>query len=114
MTGAFYINLSTAEFKFRSLPTFSKITFMSIQSLFNKIEHILYSDWNPMGGPGIPKNEYESYVPVIMKLKKEGASAETIAQTLHQIESEKMGKKGSLEHCRKVANKIMDLPEFFA
>ena len=65
---------------------------MSIQSLFSKIEHILYSDWNPMGDPGIPKNEYESYVPLIMKLKKEGASAETIAHTfLHQIESEKDG-----------------------
>jgi len=87
---------------------------MSIQSLFNKIEHILYSDWNPTGDPGVAKNEYESYVPVIMKLKKEGASAETIARTLHLIESEKMGMKGSLEHCRKVAHKIMDLPEFFA
>jgi hypothetical protein len=87
---------------------------MPDQSLFNKISHILFTDWNPIGYADIPKNEYESYVPQIIELKKTGASSETIAQTLHQIECNKMGMKGSLEHCRKVAAKIKDLPEFFA
>lgn len=34
---------------------------------------------------------------------------ETIAQTLHEIEIATIGVVGNIEHCRQVANKIINL-----
>ena len=87
---------------------------MNKNSVYLKIANILHNDWNPMGSHDLPANEYENYVPEILELKKSGASAEKIADTLHNIETKNMGFTGSLKHCRLAAEKIMDLPDFFA
>ena len=83
-------------------------------SVYHKIANILHNDWNPMGNHNLPANEYENYVPEILELKTSGASAEKIADTLHDIETKNMGFPGSMKHCKQAAEKIMDLPDFFA
>lgn len=82
--------------------------------IYHKIGEILRNDWNPMGMSDLPRNEFEAYVPRMLELKESGASMETIAHTLNKIETDKMGFSGSIERCRRVAAKIMDLPDFFA
>jgi hypothetical protein len=83
-------------------------------SVYHKISNILHNYWNPAGNDDLPATEYEKYVPEILELKNSGASSETIADTLHSIETRNMGFPGSMKHCRHAAEKIMDLPDFFA
>jgi hypothetical protein len=87
---------------------------MDENSVYQKIANILHNDWNPIGSHNLPANEYENYVPEILELKKSGASAEKIADTLHNIETKNMGFPGTMKHCMQAAEKIMDLPDFFA
>lgn len=80
------------------------------KDLYTEIDEILWNDWDPIGINDIaPRGEYQSYTPTIYKLKTSGADKETIAKTLHQIETVTIGVLGNLEHCRQVADKIINL-----
>ena len=77
-------------------------------NLYETIDLILWQDWDPIGINDIaPRDEYQSYTPTIFKLKTNGADKETIAKTLHEIETGTIGVVGNIEHCRKVADKIL-------
>ena len=78
--------------------------------LYEAIDLILWNDWDPIGINDIaPREEYQRYTPTIFKLKTSGVDKETIAKTLHQIETISIGVLGNLEHCRQVADKIINL-----
>ncbi|MBI5914849.1 MAG: hypothetical protein HY842_05690 [Bacteroidetes bacterium] len=80
------------------------------KDLYTEIDEILWNDWDPIGINGIaPRDEYQSYTPTIFKLKTTGADKETIAKTLHEIETVTIGVAGSIENCRKIAAKIINL-----
>jgi hypothetical protein len=72
-------------------------------AIYQKIDEIFFGDWNPIGNPDIPPNEYSSYVPGIFQLLRFGSDMETIANRLHEIECGTMGLPGSMEHCRDAA-----------
>jgi len=75
--------------------------------VYKKIDDILWFDWDPIGiNDMAPRDEYQSYVPDMLNLKKSGADIETIAQRLHKLETEHMGVNGNIDKCREVANKI--------
>lgn len=77
-------------------------------NLYQAVDLILWNDWDPIGINDIaPRDEYQSYTPTIFKLKTSGADKETIAKTLHEIETVTIGILGDIEHCRKVADKIL-------
>lgn len=77
-------------------------------NLYETIDLILWQDWDPIGINDIaPRDEYQSYTPTIFRLKTNGADKETIAKTLHKIETVTIGVVGNIEHCRKVADKIL-------
>ena len=79
-------------------------------NLYEAIDLILWNDWDPIGINDIaPRDEYQRYTPTIFKLKTSGVDKETIAKTLHQIETISIGVLGNLEHCRQVADKIINL-----
>jgi len=79
-------------------------------NLYEAIDLILWNDWDPIGVNDIaPRDEYQSYTPTIFKLKTSGADKETIAKTLHQIETVTIGVLGNLDHCKQVADKIINL-----
>lgn len=79
-------------------------------NLYEAIDLILWNDWDPIGINDIaPRDEYQSYTPTIFKLKTNGADSETIAKTLHKIETETIGVLGNINHCRQVADKIINL-----
>ena len=78
---------------------------------YELIDKILWNDWDPIGINRVqgPRNEYDSYLSKVSDLKMTGAECETIAQYLFQIETVHMGLNGNLEHCRRVAEKIISL-----
>lgn len=77
-------------------------------NLYETIDLILWQDWDPIGINDIaPRDEYQSYTPTIFELRTNGTDRETIAKTLHEIETVTIGVVGNIEHCRKVADKIL-------
>jgi len=79
-----------------------------MNSLYKKIDEILWNDWDPIGVNDIaPRDEYQSYVPEIYKMVMENKTETEIAERLHKIERETMGMFGNKEHCKDIANKIM-------
>jgi len=80
------------------------------RDLYKEIDEILWNDWDPIGIKDIaPRDEYQSYTPTIFKLKTNGSDKETIAKTLHEIETVTIGVIGNIEHCRQIADKIINL-----
>lgn len=79
-------------------------------NLYEAIDLILLNDWDSIGINDIaPRDEYQGYTPTILKLKTIGADKETIAKTLHEIETVTIGVMGNINHCRQVADKIINL-----
>jgi hypothetical protein len=77
--------------------------------IFNKIDDILYNDWNPIGIAALPRDEYQSYTPKIFKLKIGGASSSQIAEHLYKLESKMMGLHGRMDHCEYIARMIAEI-----
>ena len=85
------------------------------RDLYLAIDKILWEDWDPIGindNENI-RDEYQSYVPYLFSLKKQGADNHKIAQHLYQLETVNMGMTGDidlvLDHCKMVAQKIINL-----
>ena len=72
------------------------------------IRHILLADWDPIGIRDEPEaqDEYDSYLPAILGLLREGADADRIAAHLLRIEAEDMGLRPDPERARRVALKL--------
>ncbi|WP_407522802.1 hypothetical protein PDL71_15785 [Lacibacter sp. MH-610] len=81
------------------------------QVLYRQIDDILWTEWDPIGINDCEqaRDEYYGYLPHVWRLKLQGADAETIAQYLFDVEIDRMGLNGDIEHCRKVANRIISL-----
>ena len=78
--------------------------------LYKKIDDILWFDWDPIGINDIaPRNEYQSYVPEILRLIKAKANRLEIAKRLHILETENMGICGTIENCLIIADKILNI-----
>ncbi|BEG99076.1 hypothetical protein [Bacteroides sedimenti] len=85
------------------------------KSIYQAIDEILWRDWDPIGVNDNEdiRDEYQSYTPHIFSLKKQGADIHKIAQHLYQFETINMGMTGNkelvLNHCKTIAQKILDL-----
>jgi len=76
--------------------------------IYKKIDDILWYDWDSIGIKDMaPRDEYQSYVPRIFRLKKSGADRQEIANLLLRLETETMGMGGKLESCLAIADKII-------
>ncbi len=76
--------------------------------LYKKIDDILWFDWDPIGVKDLaPRDEYQSYVPEILALKKSGADRNEIATRLLKLETENMAMGGTFENCLTIADKII-------
>ena len=58
-----------------------------------RVGEILHYVWDPIGVAGLPeaRDEYDSYVPLVVKMLIEGKKEEEIAQHLFSIEEGNMG-----------------------
>lgn len=68
-----------------------------------RVDEILFQQWDPIGvndlpGSGDVRDEYRSYVPVVLALLRQGATTAQLAAWLEQQAVARMGL--SAEHCR--------------
>jgi len=77
--------------------------------LYNKIDEILWEDWDPIGVNDIKeaRDEYYGYLPHIFRLALEGADRERIANSLIATIETNIGLTANKEHNLKVAEKII-------
>jgi len=78
-----------------------------------RVGEILYYIWDPIGVSGLPqaRDEYDSYVPVIVKMLISKKGKDDIALHLYQIEKDFMGLSvGSIpsNHHEEVASILID------
>ena len=79
-------------------------------NLYQEIDQILWEDWDPIGiNEDAPRDEYQIYTPIIIKLVKSNSDSKIIAEKLYEIEIGKMGLPGNFNNCRKVAEKIINI-----
>lgn len=59
---------------------------VSLARDFQAVRHILTHVWNPVGVAGLPEDEYDTYVWPIVRLLREGASDEALAEHFRDVE----------------------------
>jgi hypothetical protein len=81
------------------------------KELYNKIDEILWKDWDPIGinDEEQIRGEYYGYVPQIFNLKIQEADKNKIANCLFEMETVNMGTNGNKQNCELVAEKIINL-----
>lgn len=98
-----FVNLDKNEIKYR---TRSK---GKLLGLYRQIDLILEKEWNPIGVSDVVRDEYQSYVPQIFRMKQKLASAKDIAEALYRIETDYMELPGNRENCERVAKMLVTL-----
>ena len=83
------------------------------ERLPERVSEILHFVWDPIGVAGVPqaRDEYDSYVPFVVKMIMEGKPKEDIARHLHQIAGERMGLSVGLHpsnHTGEVAETLIE------
>ena len=80
------------------------------KGLYKQIDEILFYEWDPLGVSDYEeaRGEYYSYLPMMLRLKLQGADVSFIANHLFKIETETMGLLGNLQRCELVANRILN------
>jgi hypothetical protein len=81
------------------------------KDIYKSIDDILWRDWDPLGVNDVEEvnDEYKGYTPQIFSLKIQGADREIIANKLFEIATDKIGVVGNIDHCRQVADKIINV-----
>lgn len=77
---------------------------------YKAIRDVLLTDWDPIGVPGIPDDEYDNYIPAIYGMLAQGRSEQEIADYLSQIEIDWMGFTPVRSHLEAVARKLLLIP----
>lgn len=77
---------------------------------YKAIRDVLLTDWDPIGVPGIPDDEYDNYIPAIYGMLAQGKSEQEIADYLSQIEFDWMGLTPVRSHLEAVARKLPLIP----
>ncbi len=84
---------------------------MTQMDLYKAIDAILWKDWDPIGVNDCEsaRDEYQSYVPRLVRMKLGNASVEDIAEMLNQIVIYEIGMSSNIDECKRVAKLIEEL-----
>lgn len=82
-----------------------------VARIWKEIDQILWNSWDPIGvnDAEAAHDEYYGYIGGVFRLLEDGASEERIAEHLHHIETEQMGLRGDLGHCKEVVRKLLQI-----
>lgn len=86
------------------------------EELHWRVDEVLHYLWDPIGVSGIPlaRNEYQSYVPQVVRLLNENASPERIADYLYEIATRRMGISENSDATLRVVAVLLDWKEKIA
>jgi hypothetical protein len=76
--------------------------------LVKPIREVFLRAWNPIGF-AVPEDEYDSYMPGVLKLLLQGADAQEISNRLYTLETVSMGMPGDRERSMRVAGRLLSL-----
>ncbi len=81
--------------------------------LYSRLDEILWTEWDPIGvnDDERARDEYYGYLPGLLRLVLDGASATQIAAYLHGITTQQMGLSSTLTAHMAVAEKIHRLEQ---
>lgn len=81
------------------------------KQLVADVNSVLYEQWDPLAVAGVaPRDEYESYVPVLIRLAFGESPRDAIAMHLAQLESNSMSLTLSAPaHREAVADRVIDI-----
>jgi len=84
--------------------------------LYDRCDEVLHYIWDPVGIAGAPgaRDEYDSYLPQVFKLLREGAGEDQIADYLVRIETESMGMSPNRAGAKNAATTLLEWREWFA
>ena len=86
----------------------------SIQEITQRIREILMRDWDPIGVPDLPADEYDTYIGGIYGLIVRGSTVDEIERHLRAIEVERIERPIPDSQRIKVANSLKDLASSIA
>ncbi len=102
LTGEYRLDKNELKQKFRSKGKYI--------ALYHSIDEILCYDWDPLDiNDDAPRDEYQGYTPTILNLRIKGTDQETIANKLNEIATTQMGVPSDIDHCRRIAGKIVSI-----
>jgi hypothetical protein len=81
------------------------------QALSDALRTVLINEWDPIGvrSKRAARDEYDAYIPGIIRLLQAGADHGKLTQHLQHTEVVNMGLRGDVERNGRVANKILDI-----
>ncbi len=72
------------------------------------VRQVLMTEWDPIGC-GVPDDEYDSYIPGVLRLLYNRADATAVADYLDRVETESIGLRARPEVNRRVAEMLCNL-----
>jgi len=84
------------------------MTGISGRDLFEAVAGILWEDWDPIGA-AVPADEYDSYVPEVVRLLQASAGRERLVDHLDRTAREAMGCVVPQEHLMRAADRLLAL-----
>jgi len=76
----------------------------------DSIRQVLYRDWNPIGVPGLPEDEYDSYIAPVYRILAGSRSEQELIEFLFSTERDTIGVPcESPEQLRPVARRLLEL-----
>ena len=85
------------------------------QKLAKHTNEILYYIWDPLDVSGLgpaARDEYDSYVPILVKAIMKGMAQDDIEKILNKIETESMEIKSNTEKRKITAERLIDWYDF--
>jgi hypothetical protein len=77
------------------------------ERLTTAIHEVLVREWNPIGF-SVPDDEYDSYIPVILRMVMGGADMAEIGSHLERIQTADMGLPGNRERNNRIAQVLIE------
>ena len=76
------------------------------KQLATVVHEVLIREWGPIGC-GVPDDEYDSYIPGILRLLMGGADEVKIGSHLEHLQTSNMGLQGNRERNQRIAHLLL-------
>ena len=80
------------------------------KELYRRVDEVLHYLWDPIGVSGIPlaRDEYQSYVPQVVRLLNENANADQVSGYLNEVVTKRMGLSENVDATLHVVGVLLD------